>query len=46
VVEMLGANEAAFHNGHTTTDMVSRVYDIRRNERLTSAIISLGNEFA
>lgn len=46
VVEFLGINEAAKHNGHTSTSMVSKVYDINRANREEASIASLNNKFA
>ena len=46
VVEMINSNEAALHNGHTSTDMVNKVYDIRRVSRNQKNIIDLDNKFA
>jgi integrase len=46
VSEMIGEKEAAQHNGHTSTAMVSQVYDVRRVERKNKTISSLDNKFA
>ena len=46
VVEMLGSKEAAKHNGHTSTAMVSKVYDVKREAREQASITSLPNKFA
>jgi len=46
VVELLGTQEAAKHNGHTSIAMVSKVYDVRRNERESNSLANLDNKFA
>ncbi len=46
VSEMIGAKEAALHNGHTSTKMISQVYDVRREERKNKTVSSLDNKFA
>ena len=46
VSEMIGVKEAALHNGHTSTTMVSQVYDVRREERKNKTVSSLDNKFA
>jgi len=46
VVEMMGSFQAAMHNGHTSTDMVSQIYDVRRKSREQATIASLDNKFA
>jgi integrase len=46
VVELIGAKEAAIHNGHNSTSMVSKVYDVRREIREQVGIASLKNKFA
>lgn len=46
VSEMIGEKEAAQHNGHTSTAMVSQVYDVRREERKNKTVSSLDNKFA
>lgn len=46
VVELLGTQEAAKHNGHTSTAMVSKVYDVRRKERESNNLANLDNKFA
>lgn len=46
VTEMIGEKEAALHNGHTSTSMVSQVYDVRREERKNKTVSSLDNKFA
>jgi integrase len=46
VVELIGAKDAAMHNGHTSTAMVSKVYDVRYETREKVNIASLSNKFA
>ncbi len=46
VVELIGAKDAAMHNGHTSTSMVSKVYDVRKETRERANIASLSNKFA
>lgn len=43
MVDMLSANEAAFHNSHADTSMVAKVYDIRHLDRQHDRIRSLNN---
>jgi hypothetical protein len=45
-VELIGAKDAAMHNGHTSTAMVSKVYDVRYETREKVNIASLSNKFA
>lgn len=46
VVDLLSAKDAAFVNGHQSTDMVAKVYDIRHSQRQHERIKSLENKFA
>jgi integrase len=46
VVELLGEMEAARHNGHTSVDMVSKVYDVRKEGRIQQSITNLKNTFS
>jgi integrase len=46
VSEMIGETEAAKHNGHTSTSMVAKVYDVRKEERKNKTLSTLDNKFA
>jgi integrase len=46
VVELLGEIEAARHNGHTSLDMVSKVYDVRKEGRTQQSITNMKNTFS
>ena len=46
VVELMGSQEAAKHNGHSSIAMVSQVYDVRKKERDITGIANLENKFA
>lgn len=46
IVERLGDEAAAGMNSHTTTQMVARVYDIRRKQREHDQIKEVNNPFA
>jgi integrase len=45
-VDMLGNKATAIHLGHTSTQMVDSVYDVRSKKRLQEAVKSLDNKFA
>lgn len=44
VVEMLSIQDAAKHNSHSSTRMVTQVYDVRNHQRLDSLVKGLRNE--
>lgn len=46
VVDMLSENEAAKHNEHTSTAMVTGIYDIKQKIRKQSKVKNLNNKFA
>jgi site-specific recombinase XerC len=45
VVDLLSEQEAAKLNSHTSTDMVAKVYDIKKKDRQHERIKNVGNRF-
>jgi integrase len=46
VVDLLTEEKAAKHNSHTSTTMVTQVYDVRNKVRISNSVKSLQNDFA
>ncbi|GEO08788.1 tyrosine-type recombinase/integrase [Segetibacter aerophilus] len=45
-VELLSESDAASHNGHTTTAMVRKIYDVNNKQRQLERLKGIDNKFA